>query len=114
MYGVGDEPDARFSLANERTFLSWIRTGLGLVGAGVAIIALAALASSREAAVAAASILLILGGIGCGVNGFVRWAHNERRLRLREPLRSSVMMPTLVVILILAGLVALFFALPEL
>ena len=38
--GTGDddkEPDARFSYANERTFLAWIRTSLGLVTAGLAI-----------------------------------------------------------------------------
>ena len=31
------EPDIRFSLANERTFLAWVRTAIGLVAAGVAI-----------------------------------------------------------------------------
>ncbi len=36
VYGVGEEPDPRFSLANERTSLAWMRTGLGLVGGGVA------------------------------------------------------------------------------
>ena len=30
------EPDYRFSLANERTFLAWIRTALGLMAAGIA------------------------------------------------------------------------------
>ncbi|WP_345712331.1 YidH family protein, partial [Kineococcus glutinatus] len=40
VYGTGREPDARFSLANERTFLAWIRTSLALLGAGVALEAL--------------------------------------------------------------------------
>ena len=31
----GVEPDYRFSLANERTFLAWIRTGLALLAGGV-------------------------------------------------------------------------------
>ena len=31
------DPDIRFSLANERTFLAWVRTAIGLVAAGVAI-----------------------------------------------------------------------------
>ena len=35
VYGEGEEPDYRFSLANERTFLAWIRTSLGLVAAAV-------------------------------------------------------------------------------
>ena len=40
VYGSGTEPDARFSLANERTFLAWIRTSFALVAAGVALEAL--------------------------------------------------------------------------
>jgi putative membrane protein len=38
--GVGEQPlrpDYRYSLANERTFLSWTRTGLALVAGGVAV-----------------------------------------------------------------------------
>ena len=34
---VGSPPDYRFSLANERTFLAWLRTGLALVGGGLAV-----------------------------------------------------------------------------
>lgn len=37
VYGQGEEPDARFSLANERTFLAWIRTSLALIAGGVAL-----------------------------------------------------------------------------
>ncbi|MFC7446534.1 YidH family protein [Rhodococcus daqingensis] len=29
----GDDPDPRFTLANERTYLAWVRTGLGLIAA---------------------------------------------------------------------------------
>jgi uncharacterized membrane protein YidH (DUF202 family) len=28
LYGEGSEPDYRFSLANERTLLAWVRTAL--------------------------------------------------------------------------------------
>ncbi len=31
---IGEAPDYRFSLANERTFLAWIRTALGFLAAG--------------------------------------------------------------------------------
>ena len=37
VYAGGEEPDYRFSFANERTFLAWIRTGLALLAAGVAV-----------------------------------------------------------------------------
>ncbi|MEU1021518.1 DUF202 domain-containing protein, partial [Streptomyces sp. NPDC005904] len=33
----GDTPDYRFSLANERTFLAWLRTALALIGGGFAV-----------------------------------------------------------------------------
>ncbi len=36
----GQEPDYRFTLANERTFLAWIRTALALVAGGVALVQL--------------------------------------------------------------------------
>ena len=32
------EPDYRFTLANERTFLAWLRTALALVAAAVAVV----------------------------------------------------------------------------
>ncbi len=41
VYEVGTEPDPRFTLANERTFLAWIRTALALIAAGIALEALA-------------------------------------------------------------------------
>jgi len=34
--GLGNEPDARFTYANERTFLAWNRTALALIATGVA------------------------------------------------------------------------------
>lgn len=35
---VGQEPDYRFTLANERTFLAWIRTALALIAGGIAVV----------------------------------------------------------------------------
>ena len=36
---AGDEaPDYRFTLANERTFLAWIRTSLALIAGGIAVV----------------------------------------------------------------------------
>ena len=38
VYAAGSEPDARFSFANERTFLAWIRTALALIAGGIALV----------------------------------------------------------------------------
>jgi len=43
LYRQGDEPDPRFSLANERTALAWMRTALALVAAGIAITSISSL-----------------------------------------------------------------------
>ena len=37
LFPDGAEPDPRFTLANERTFLAWMRTALALLGGGVAL-----------------------------------------------------------------------------
>ena len=66
MYGVGEEPDHRFSLANERTFLAWIRTSLGLIGGGVAVEAFG-VAPPRTCAASLASCWWRSGGrLRCG------------------------------------------------
>jgi putative membrane protein len=36
-YEEGEEPDYRFTLANERTFLAWLRTALALIAGAVAL-----------------------------------------------------------------------------
>ena len=84
VYGVGEEPDPRFSLANERTFLAWVRTALAMLAGAVALhsLELPATAWLRSVLVLA---LLLLGAV-CTVLAFVRWARVERAMRLRQPL----------------------------
>ena len=84
VYGDGEEPDYRFSLANERTFLAWLRTGLALVAAGVAV-DVVDLSLSPAMTTTLASFLLLLGA-GCAVLAFVRWSGSERAMRLGAPL----------------------------
>jgi putative membrane protein len=85
VYGVGEEPDPRFSLANERTSLAWMRTALALVGGGVAIVSLSSLQSlPRWSALVGAAACL--GGGALAVRAVSAWARVERALRLRRPL----------------------------
>lgn len=107
VYGVGDEPDPRFSLANERTFLAWIRTGLAFVTAGVGVAALAHLAPTLAGRVTASGLVLIVCGLLSGFTGLFRWARNERAMRLGTPLARPTVMPMLsVALLLVAGLAA--------
>jgi putative membrane protein len=86
VYDAGDEPDPRFTLANERTFLAWVRTALALFAGGVALHALSVPSPSwlRSTLVIA---LICLGAVMC-VLSLLRWARVERAMRLREPLPS--------------------------
>lgn len=108
VYGVGGEPDARFSMANERTALAWLRTGLGLVAGGVALTSLSSLTEMSAMIDIVAAIACIAGGI-VAFYALVRWRGNERALRLGRVLPAPAMLPILVVgvvilALILAGL----------
>jgi putative membrane protein len=85
LLGGGDEPDPRFTLANERTFLAWVRTALALIAGGVGVEALLAGQMSAPLHTGLASLLVLAGGV-TGVGGFRRWLVVERAMRRREPL----------------------------
>ncbi|WP_432559961.1 YidH family protein [Granulicoccus sp. GXG6511] len=107
VYGVGEEPDARFTLANERTFLAWIRTGLGFVAAGMAAAALAGYAGLTDPRVAIAALLLVGGGVLAGVIALLRWMVQERAMRLNRPLTSSTALPLFTVVLVVVAVLGL-------
>ena len=81
VYGVGGEPDARFSLANERTALAWLRTSLALVAAGVGLTSVAELAGLARWLDVVAALLCLCGG-GLAVEAVAGWRRPERALRL--------------------------------
>jgi len=87
VYRVGAEPDARFSLANERTFLAWNRTALALIAGGVALEALGL--DLQPTLRLIASIVLIVAGLFLPVIAWFEWARTERALRLSAPLPGS-------------------------
>src|SRR5690606_33022341 len=75
VYGTGTEPDPRFTLANERTFLAWIRTSLALIAGGVALEAFE-LPISPVLSLASAVILIALGTL-TPVYAWFGWARVE-------------------------------------
>jgi len=82
---VGTEPDYRFTLANERTFLAWIRTALALAAGGLAAVSLLDGFWGGEAL----GILLLVLSFATAAGAYRRWALNERSMRLNEPLPTS-------------------------
>jgi putative membrane protein len=84
VYAVGTEPDPRFSLANERTFLSWVRTALAMLAGAVALHSLELPQSSWLRGIVVVTLLIV--GALCTLLAFIRWAKVERAMRLREPL----------------------------
>jgi putative membrane protein len=86
VYGEGSEPDPRFTFANERTFLAWLRTSLALVVAGVAVDVLAESGDSAAGAYRPLAAALIVLGMAASATAFTRWMANERAMRRREPL----------------------------
>ncbi|MFC9761843.1 YidH family protein [Rhodococcus jostii] len=84
IYDQGTEPDYRFSLANERTFLAWIRTALGLVVAGVAVHAVGGASNTTLTNLGAAALVTL--GMVCAPAAWLRWARAERAIRKQVPL----------------------------
>jgi putative membrane protein len=81
---VGEEPDPRFTLANERTFLAWTRTALALLAAGLGVAEL--LRSEPRAERLVIAIPLIVLAAFVAFSSYGRWRAVERAMRLGEPL----------------------------
>jgi putative membrane protein len=105
---VGEDPDYRFTLANERTFLAWLRTGLGLLAGAVAMAGLVPDAGAAAVRAAITAALLVL-ALVVTVGAFVRWDRAERAMRENESLPVGVL-PRLVVtglVVVLVGVCVL-------
>ena len=110
VYEVGDEPDPRYTLANERPVLAWVRTGLAVLAGAVALdsIGVPSAAWLRTVLVAA----LVLSGAAMTVLAYVRWARVERAMRTRTDLPAfglglAVTVGVVVVAVLLAGALTL-------
>ena len=103
---VGRDPDYRFSLANERTFLAWIRTALALLAGGVAAVQLVPAFKFHGGRLILGVTLVVL-SIMVAAGSYHRWTANERAMRLGQSLQPSLVPRLLAGGLTLVALLAL-------
>jgi putative membrane protein len=77
-----NEPDVRFSLANERTLLAYQRTAIGLIAAAVAV---AHFLEDDTIALTLAAVLLASGAVAA-IGGYRRYQAADRAIRDGRPL----------------------------
>jgi len=99
---VGQEPDYRYSLANERTFLAWVRTALGMLAGAIAVAELATSVPQALRLAIAVSLAVLAAGISTA--SFWQWRDRQRRMRLGMPLGRSRLLPALSVCLVALSL----------
>lgn len=103
----GSEPDYRFSLANERTFLAWIRTALALLAGGVLLDQFSTKLQPAIIVLGLAIALCALAAVLCALS-YARWRANEIAMRHARRLPVSTSIPLLAVSsLVVAGAIAL-------
>lgn len=108
----GKDPDYRYSLANERTFLAWIRTSLSLIAGSVAVVQLVP-PFRVENARTALGLLLAAAGVATAILAYQRWSANERAMRSESALPYTWMLAVMSSAIALVGVVVLLLALTE-
>ena len=94
--------DYRYLLANERTFLAYVRTALALQVAGVGTIEF--LAQEGDTLRLALGMVLVLGGSAVGLAGYLRWRSNDRAIRAGAEMPPPMGAPLITVIVVLVPL----------
>ena len=82
---AGKTPDYRFTLANERTFLAWIRTALAFMAGAVGIAQFTPQMSPPVLKVVL-EMMLLIAGAAIGFLAWRRWRSNEYAMRMGQDL----------------------------
>ena len=107
----GKEPDYRFTLANERTFLAWMRTALALL-AGAVVLHQFVIHLGPAWITQSIGGLLALAGAFVAVAGFRQWKANQIAMRMERALpHSNHLLVLSGFVLLLSSITAALFAL---
>jgi putative membrane protein len=101
------EPDYRFTLANERTFLAYVRTALALDAAGVAVMQFLTTVESERVR-RLIGIVLTVAGIGASIGAYYRWRANVRAMRKGAPLPPTLLPVGLALAALVVSLAAIY------
>lgn len=106
----GREPDYRFTLANERTFLAWIRTALAVLAGAILLHQFGDSIEPRWPLLALSGTMTATGLIFC-VGAYFQWQANQLAMRHSGPLPRSKLIPLAASVTILVAVVAGLFLL---
>ncbi len=104
-----DEPDVRFTYANERTFLAWNRTALALIATGVAATQLLPKLQLEWGRRLLGLPLIALGAV-VAAESLRQWRANQRAMRRGDPLPRSWMPLVLTIGIVAIGAIAVAIA----
>lgn len=108
----GQDPDYRFSLANERTFLAWIRTALALLAGGVLLEQFSTKIGPHAIVVVLAVVLGVLSAVLSAL-AYLRWRANEIAMRNSRRLPLTIAVPLIAaVMLLVAAVIAVLLVVP--
>ena len=103
----GQEPDPRWSLANERTLLAYSRTALAFIVAGLAIAGSRSVADTSIWFAALGLPLIVVGGV-VALGGRRRFLATQRAMRTGMPLGAPVVaaiLPIAIAVIAVVGLI---------
>jgi len=99
-------------MANERTALAWVRTGLAFIAGGIALTSVSTV-TDLPAFLKIVAVLSCLIGAVTAVNALVSWQRIERAMRRGDPLPSSTALRWLVGAVVIAAAVMVGYAMSQ-
>lgn len=104
-YEEGSDPDYRFSLANERTYLAWIRTALAVLAGSLMLRQFITDLQPRWLVVLIAAALAVLTAV-LGGGAYFRWRSNEHAMRLAASLPRPALVALLSAMIAVLGVIS--------
>ncbi|AMM34493.1 membrane protein [Sinomonas atrocyanea] len=100
----GEMPDYRFSMANERTFLAWIRTSMAILAGSIAIDQLTPDIAPAPVRIVLCLILAAIGAL-LALEAYRRWSLQEQAMRNKRELPHAWLLVAMTTVVALAALV---------